>query len=399
MPKDYLTSLPPKLFDYICQLVIDDRPQQYLGGISKAFLPSARERTFRSVSAETEPAATKLFEALAASPGAASHVNYLTLRLPETAFSSKAFAPTVRAAIRHLRKLGILEVSGAYELSKRLLSPTSPSTLPELFWLKICSTLKGWRSPFSPEHYRTLKHYGRLYRLDLSIQRSKIWRIGWSPRGAEPISMPSTFRQLKLGGGAVETSKADVLANAFTPSVLQLEGGRGSDAPISPRLHRLPCSVAELSLQRYSPLLEDLSAVLPNLRQVKELSLYGSFDCSTILPLLARELPYLAYLGLEANESFTAQHLVDILQGPQKILTLRFLFLAGPFARRSVHVSLEPEELIEVVELADREDVRIAGSRFWAAVREQGRREGYLAAKEELRREDARRAAASAAEW
>ncbi|CDR49036.1 RHTO0S22e01750g1_1 [Rhodotorula toruloides] len=105
MPKDYLTSLPAELFDYICDLVVIAKPKQYLGGISKAFLPSARERTFWSVHIYKEPAAIRFVEALAASPGAASHVRYLTLHLPETAFSSEAAAPVLRRAISHLRNV------------------------------------------------------------------------------------------------------------------------------------------------------------------------------------------------------------------------------------------------------------------------------------------------------
>ncbi|BGP35711.1 hypothetical protein JCM10296v2_007563 [Rhodotorula toruloides] len=113
MPKDYLKSLPLELFDYICDLVATARPKQYLGGISKAFLASARERAFNRASADTEPAATKLFEALAASPGAASHVNYLRLRLPETAFSSEAAARVLRTAILHLRSVRQISITVA----------------------------------------------------------------------------------------------------------------------------------------------------------------------------------------------------------------------------------------------------------------------------------------------
>ncbi|BGO95976.1 hypothetical protein NBRC10512_005439 [Rhodotorula toruloides] len=235
MPKDYLTSLPAELFDYICDLVVIAKPKQYLGGISKAFLPSARERTFWSVHIYKEPAAIRFVEALAASPGAASHVRYLTLHLPETAFSSEAAAPVLRRAISHLRN-------------------------------------------------------------------------------------------------------------------------------------------------------------------ITGLSLSSSFDCAAILPLLANELPQLDKLELEANESLTSQLLIQILSGPKKIVKLRTLSLSTSYgSRSSVHASLAPKALIEVVELAEQEKVEVSGGRFWDAIDARKARDARLEAEEEERREIARAIARRAA--
>ncbi|BGP27944.1 hypothetical protein JCM10295v2_006931 [Rhodotorula toruloides] len=112
MPKGYLTSHPPELFNYICDFVIAARPKQYLCAISKAFLPSA-ERGFKY-------------------PWRGIVRIYLRVRLPKAAFSSKAFAPMLRIAILHLLAVHLIEISDACELFKLLLSPTSPSTLPAL---------------------------------------------------------------------------------------------------------------------------------------------------------------------------------------------------------------------------------------------------------------------------
>ncbi|GAA6055561.1 hypothetical protein NBRC10513_007043 [Rhodotorula toruloides] len=271
MPQDYLTSLPAELFDYIRDLVIAGKPKH---------------------------------------PGAASHVNYLTLRLPETAFSSEAAAPVLRMAILHLRNVRQISITGAGELSKMLLSPTSPKTLPALTQLSISGGLKGWITPFLPRHYHTLRYYRRLYALDLHILRSATLRV---------------------------------------------------------------------------------------------LSLDSSFDCATILPLLAHELPHLTNLELEANESLKSQHLLRILSGPEKIVKLHTLSLSTSYGSRPpVHASLEPEGLFEVVELAKQEKVKVSGSRFWDAIKVRGARDARLAAEEEERREVARavaRRAARASVW
>ncbi|BGP74132.1 hypothetical protein NBRC10513v2_007564 [Rhodotorula toruloides] len=387
MPKDYLTSLPPELFDYIRDLVVTAKPKQYLGGISKAFLPSTRDRAFRGVCAFTESAATKLLEALAASPGAASHVNYLTLRLPETAFSSEAVAPMLRTAILHLRQVQYVDVGGAGELAKMLLSPTSPAALPALVCLTICSSLEGWTAPSSPTHHRNLGDYRQLSSLELVIQRDAQGLGARIPRPAEQIPMSPTFRSLSLGGVAIETSKAGYLAEAFRPKEFWLVGTQESSSPMSPRLRRLPPSVEHLGLVQEASRLEGISAVLPNLRQIKTLSLNSSFDCATILPLLAHELPHLTDLGLGANESLTSQHLLRTLSGPEKIVKLQILSLSHSFGSRpSVHASLEPEALIEVVELAEQEKVEVSGIRFWEAIEAKKARDARLEEEQEKRR-------------
>ncbi|GEM11267.1 hypothetical protein Rt10032_c14g5284 [Rhodotorula toruloides] len=133
MPKGYLTSHPPELFNYICDFVIAARPKQYLCAISKAFLPSA-ERGFKYVSAHTERAAVScpIVRGSCVQPWRGIVRIYLRVRLPKAAFSSKAFAPMLRIAILHLLAVHLIEISDACELFKLLLSPTSPSTLPAL---------------------------------------------------------------------------------------------------------------------------------------------------------------------------------------------------------------------------------------------------------------------------
>ncbi|KAL7337952.1 hypothetical protein BJY59DRAFT_702689 [Rhodotorula toruloides] len=214
----------------------------------------------------------------------------------------------------------------------------------------------------------------------------------------ECIAMPASFGWLTLGGTAKDTPDADLLVHAFCPEVLSFEAREGDDTPMSARLQQLPRSVRRLKLRQNLPQLEDLTAVLPNLRQITGLSLSSSFDCAAILPLLANELPQLDKLELEANESLTSQLLIQILSGPKKIVKLRTLSLSTSYgSRSSVHASLAPKALIEVVELAEQEKVEVSGGRFWDAIDARKARDARLEAEEEERREIARAIARRAA--
>ncbi|BGP51531.1 hypothetical protein JCM10450v2_007477 [Rhodotorula kratochvilovae] len=79
MATDYLALLPTELVIVICDLVHETHPMQYLGRVSKAFLPLERERTFRNLRITSYKSLARLVEAIHTSPGAGVYVATLHL--------------------------------------------------------------------------------------------------------------------------------------------------------------------------------------------------------------------------------------------------------------------------------------------------------------------------------
>jgi hypothetical protein len=93
------------------------------------------------------------------------------------------------------------------------------------------------------------------------------------------------------------------------------------------------------------------------------LTLWEGFDYSTILPLLGHRLPKLNFLHLLINDSLTTHRLLQVLSGPDKVVTLDTLFLTTPRdLGRSAQCPLAAEALIEVVEVAEKEKVTFLGT-------------------------------------
>lgn len=184
MPRDYLTSLPVELFDYICQLVyVSDRTgpwgdgRQFLGAISKAFLPFARQRLFPTVKAYDEKKALRLLNLLATSPGAAAYVTSLTIVLDEYALSARKIKTSLlSAALANLVCVQTLTVDGAGRFAKMVLSPRKAGLLPSLAVLRVAGEFVGWTDPLAPPFYRHLSRYRHLRDLILDIRSQ--------PRGA-----------------------------------------------------------------------------------------------------------------------------------------------------------------------------------------------------------------------
>ncbi|PRQ70496.1 hypothetical protein AAT19DRAFT_11245, partial [Rhodotorula toruloides] len=366
MPKDYLTSLPPELFDYICRLVHAYDPEtfsssnQYLGSISKAFLPFARQRVFPRLYIQDERKAERVLGVLAASPEAAACVTSLTLSLLEDALSTQNIkASVLNQAISNLVRVKTLSITGAGRFAKALLSPRKAGLLPCLEDLFINGRFVGWADPLAPSFYRNLARYSSLAKLNLNI-KSKHDGRSQRPKAVERIAMPWSFWLLALSGQGMDSPTANVLAASLGSQALSFFSYDNSTRTMSDRLIDLPKSVIQLYLAQPHSMRDDITPALEKIPWVVALGLGAGFHFSTILRSLSRVLPQLIQLEVQADNTLTVEDILAVLQGPQKVAGLRLLFLHSPFYGDHA-TSLKPAALISVVEVAERENVALKG--------------------------------------
>ncbi|BGP51540.1 hypothetical protein JCM10450v2_007486 [Rhodotorula kratochvilovae] len=131
MATDYLALLPTELLIVICDLVHETHPRQYLGRVSKAFLPLERDRTFRHLRITSYKSLARLVEAINTSPGAGVHV--ATLHVKDGRHRSQDFPPDsdFTAFLRHLPHLEEVEFNAILP-AERLRHALKAGHLPAL---------------------------------------------------------------------------------------------------------------------------------------------------------------------------------------------------------------------------------------------------------------------------
>ncbi|BGP11695.1 hypothetical protein JCM10049v2_007615 [Rhodotorula toruloides] len=190
MPKDYLTSLPPELFDCICQLVVTAKPKQYLGGISKAFLSTSRRLCFATTTVRSFQRLQQLCRLVSESSGVAFFVKELRLHL-EGEDIGQPRAKELATLFGSLTSTTHLEIEGSARIAKMVLAPkTAGQYLPKLVSLCLLDPFHGWANPFAPDHYANLKHYPHFNVLELTVRRSRASLGRYQQRGRLPDWRP-----------------------------------------------------------------------------------------------------------------------------------------------------------------------------------------------------------------
>ncbi|GAA5838518.1 hypothetical protein JCM11251_003414 [Rhodosporidiobolus azoricus] len=161
---DRFTSLPPELIDQICSTLHDEAPNEYLGLVHRAFLPSSRRQAFRNSIVLCGKQARRLLAAVTSEEvGSSVHklwVLYYDLEVepwPESSHFAQVFPL--------LANLQQLHVQGDCGLVEMLMS-WSASDLPFLELEDLSFTLHGPQfDPSSLSCLRVLASYSSLQSL------------------------------------------------------------------------------------------------------------------------------------------------------------------------------------------------------------------------------------------
>ncbi|BGP43781.1 Mitochondrial translocator assembly and maintenance protein 41 [Rhodotorula kratochvilovae] len=315
---DYLTQLPAEFFLTICELAHKPRGP-YLGLVSKAFVPFARQRAFGgSVKVSTTARLTKLVDVLASSPGAASTVTNLYIGVPSTSDTDQPGTKT---------------------------------------FLEALSSLEGWSNPFSPALYRNVDRYTNLGEFLLHVERRSD-TLGRYTAPNPPVRLPFHLKRLHLMGCFFDNPAARDLIDSLSCSaaVLLSEQTHSQTGGMATFLGSLssPLNISKLYLEQRSALDEDISAVLGRFSDVHTLEFSHGIAVTPLLPVLAG-MPELATLWFCSDANVTSTDLLALVEGPHKLMQLRRLVIdVEPWLRwddeRSARFENDMVKLVEVCE-------------------------------------------------
>ncbi|BGP74053.1 hypothetical protein NBRC10513v2_007475 [Rhodotorula toruloides] len=171
---DYLTKLPTELFLDICQRVQDAKQGPYLGAISKAFLPFAREATFGKTTITTYERLQELCSLALDSSGIVDHVRYLDLTYKDVKDVGLPTKKDLGKLFGRVPRTTTLSIVGSTRIAKMVLSPPALGAFfPSLNSLAIEDPFDEWSNPFAPTHFAALRNYPLLHYLGLDVSRRR----------------------------------------------------------------------------------------------------------------------------------------------------------------------------------------------------------------------------------
>ncbi|GAA5869358.1 hypothetical protein JCM8547_008652 [Rhodosporidiobolus lusitaniae] len=197
----WFTDLPPERLEEICELLYEDHPKQYLGAVSKLFVPFSRQLVFSKIRVETYQRLEQLCNLVGA--------DYR----------------------RHLTSLEKLTVRG-----RGVSPPTNASYLPALSHLVYDPFPEN--RPFDPSPFRDAWHYRRLSCLYISypfkVSRERSQLPTHNPPG--PL-VHLHFTRLSLSGHLREHPDVlDLIASCSSLVQLMLTTSDGSSSRVLPDL-------------------------------------------------------------------------------------------------------------------------------------------------------------------
>ncbi|BGP20552.1 hypothetical protein JCM10213v2_008713 [Rhodosporidiobolus nylandii] len=363
-----LLDLPAELFLLICQDVKSSRKGPYLGAVSKAFLPFAREQAFSRVFVYRPALLERFCDVVHLSPGVAPYVKELTIFL-YLAGEPDVKTKTVLALFRQLIAVTSFTLSGSTNLAKAVLSPAvNARLLPALKKLKVTDSLDGWSQPFDPAHYAGLASYKNLNSLELTVNRTYESLGRYKPSSARLKTQskwwsPSWWIDLS-GPLALNPALPDFLA--FFPSIDGLclaEAAGGSEsrsfAPALAALHS-PRTLTVLSLGQTAERSQELS--LSRFSSLKVFELRNKVLSPVVLSSLSTPSSRLEHLILGPSTGVSDEQLKSLVSGPSAISSLKRVSLnelrddgweyrgwSSAFTRKGVEELLELSEKAEVV--------------------------------------------------
>ncbi|BGP43335.1 hypothetical protein JCM10449v2_007366 [Rhodotorula kratochvilovae] len=386
MATDYLALLPTELLIVICDLVHETHPRQYLGRVSKAFLPLERDRTFRHLRITSYKSLARLVEAINTSPGAGVHV--ATLHVKDGRHRSQDFPPDsdFTAFLRHLPHLEEVEFNAILP-AERLRHALKAGHLPALHSVTVGDPLHC-RSAAPLVKLVSLTGMGSIRQVSVTFKIPDL-RL---------FSMRSGLGQyLSLQGDLA--GWADLAG--FLASLPPLETLRLNQRALAPAGHLLfllrslahPLSLGTLEIRQHSSLADDLSAVLHIFPFLRALELGAGISTANLLPAL-RTLPRLSRLNISYGAPLASAHLLALIDAIA-VRTLRAIEVGVYVVHSALSTNrddgterdegwtgeLTLEGMIKVVAAADRARVRIYGLSIDRA-REELRRRARMGAED-----------------
>uniref|UniRef100_A0A0K3CQ09 BY PROTMAP: gi/342318918/gb/EGU10874.1/ Cell wall surface anchored protein [Rhodotorula glutinis ATCC 204091] n=1 Tax=Rhodotorula toruloides TaxID=5286 RepID=A0A0K3CQ09_RHOTO len=384
---DYLTKLPTELFLDICQRVQDAKQGPYLGAISKAFLPFAREATFGETTVRTYARLQKLCDMVGTGRETLASIGDLRLALLQAEDHNLPNAKDLTNLFRALVNTIELEVEGSNRIAKMVLAPVksrrSWPTLPRLESLTIEDPLEGWANPFAPAHYVDLVYYPEMHSLDLLIERSRASLGRYQP--CDLPAFPPFGWFLAFRGPILDNPAMPDLLDWFeSPRGLYLHDTPVEEAATSGSLASLlskvpdPDSVTCLSLCRMEGA-ENLNTALQALPNVSTALEFGAGTWHPDCLAAVRGMKHLEELCFDRWTTVTVCDLASLIVGPDKHPSLKVVSLHNIWDNEMESDWVDDESddqsdryegwtddftlegLADLLEIADKEGVQLEG--------------------------------------
>jgi len=404
---DRLTTLPFELFEMIV-LLAQSHPRTKPLYVSKAFLPFVRRPIFKVTKIKSYERLETCLELINSNEAIIPFVAILKIKL---VYEKDVGSPTnkvLRQGFSRLFATQILAIHHSARLGKIVLSPPDDnSMLPSMHTLLLVGSVDGFQNPLDPFHYRYLSRYYSLSGLSLSFT-CNINGIDQS-RKEGTLSNRGLVKQrighIGLDGCFVQNpSLRDFISNSPIVSLNLVEKTSRLPTSLSPILQHLPSpqemKYLALACDRDRDPPEDLSDILSNFPSLVSLDLaVGSFNEKVLEILNDSTFPNLTTLILRIGIKISIQQIKSLISGPKKLSNLIELELelimrdpsisaSGDYGwSREYELEIGPlgindritaKGLEEIVQLADREGLKVTGYATEFARREiKSRRNGY----------------------
>ncbi|GAA6046837.1 hypothetical protein JCM3770_005668 [Rhodotorula araucariae] len=380
MAVDHLARLPVELFLDICEEVHVCCPRQYLGRVSKAFLPVAREHVFTNLRVVSYKSLARLVQAINASPGAGAYVKTLHItdasHRPRDGPLARNFA-TFLSHLPHLEEVKIDSVLFAQRLHRAI------RHLPALRQVWVDHPFDG---PDTATLVKLVKMAtaGSIDSVTVKLKSFGVRVFTWRP----PFRLYLTLE----GDLAGSADLPNLLASTPPLHSLRLEiSVPCPSGSLSTLLQSVahPSALSSLTLRQHGSLSDDLSAVLPRFASLGMLELGAGISTATLLPALS-VLPLLFELSFTHHAPLTDTHLLALINAMASAKLHKFrlalyivlpvkLFWCDEDEDADAEVKGWTEEftlagMVDVVAAADKAGVNIHGRAVARARQEQERR-------------------------
>ncbi|GAA6019824.1 hypothetical protein JCM10207_003710 [Rhodosporidiobolus poonsookiae] len=262
MTTDRLTALPVELLEHICALVHAADPHLYLGRISSAFVPLARQLVFRKVRTSGSRQLARLCDLVEGADGVGAAVKELVIycgaeywpdrevELPATRFT---------ALLTRLSSLVHLSFNGAARLIEIFLQPETAKHCKKLEHLHVFDCFKYWSHPFEAARWTALRHCPQLYTLEITAHRSDTGDV----RSPSQLSVPERIKSRFLWDVSL---KGRLTGNPGVSDLLSM----------LPPCHSLTLTDRYILTWEGKPQLADILRAVPSPKRLEALDVSGS---------------------------------------------------------------------------------------------------------------------------
>ncbi|GAA5891955.1 hypothetical protein JCM6882_007419 [Rhodosporidiobolus microsporus] len=365
-----LEDLPAELIREIYDLVRVAHPRQYLGAVSRLFLPVSRQLFFKSVKVRTYKHLGTLCDVLSGEDGPARVVKELEMDFEGEADTKSPKSLALKRLFRDVSGVSSLTIKHSTRIAKLVLAPTRPYPLALLQSLTLRDSFSGWSNPFDPSHFTEIGMYGRLTSLTIEVVERTAESIGrYQPRDLELPKWESWWISLEgpLDNPAVE----DLIS--FFPHIdgLRLNNTETSSSNFSlvPLFEEVrdPDCLTVLSFGNTTYPVSDILTVLAIFPDLQNIELTPSPFCKILFSALCA-LPELRRIYLLSGNTVPTDTLKLLVSEETKPPRLEYLAVntvrfcgngCCAFAWNGTDFTVDG--MVEALELADASGVEVTG--------------------------------------